>query len=73
MKSLNMFDDSTVLIIDDQTTSRTILSQVVKSIHPKMHVVEKPTRNAHWNGPHKTQRISPTAHREAETAKAHRG
>lgn len=50
MKSLNMFDDSTVLIIDDQTTSRTILSQVVKSIHPKMHVVEKtnPERALEW-------------------------
>ncbi|HAJ70467.1 MAG TPA: two-component system response regulator [Methylophilaceae bacterium] len=41
MKIASTFDDATILIIDDQTTSRTILSQVVKSIHPKIHVVEK--------------------------------
>ena len=35
------FDDCTVLILDDQSTSRTILSHVVRSINPNIKVVEK--------------------------------
>lgn len=50
MKHLNTLDDATVLVIDDQTTSRSILSQVVKSIHPKVHVIERtnPEKALEW-------------------------
>ncbi len=42
MPSTQLFDDCSVLILDDQSTSRTILSHVVRSINPKIKVVEKP-------------------------------
>jgi two-component system, response regulator RpfG len=35
------FDDCSVLIVDDQSTSRTILTHVVKSINSKIKVIEK--------------------------------
>ncbi len=41
MTNIQLFDDCSVLIVDDQSTSRTILSHVVKSINPKTNVVEK--------------------------------
>ena len=41
MTSTQLFDDCSVLILDDQSTSRTILSHVVRSINPKIKVVEK--------------------------------
>jgi two-component system, response regulator RpfG len=41
MKSLYTLDEATVLIVDDQSTSRAILSQIIKSLNPKLHVVEK--------------------------------
>jgi two-component system response regulator RpfG len=36
-----LFDDCSVLIVDDQSTSRTILTHVVKSINSKIKVIEK--------------------------------
>jgi len=50
MKTNADFSDCTVLVIDDQTTSRTILSQVVKGIDPKLKVVEKtnPEKALEW-------------------------
>lgn len=36
-----MFDDCSVLIVDDQSTSRTILSHVVKNINPTIKIIEK--------------------------------
>lgn len=41
MTNTQLFDHYSVLIVDDQSTSRTILSQVVKGINPKTKVVEK--------------------------------
>jgi two-component system response regulator RpfG len=41
MTDAQLFDDCSVLIVDDQSTSRTILSHVVKSINPKTKVIEK--------------------------------
>ena len=40
MSKPQIYDDCTVLIVDDQATSRTILSQVIRSINPKTKVVE---------------------------------
>jgi two-component system, response regulator RpfG len=50
MKNINSLIDSNVLIIDDQSTSRSILTEVVKNIHPKIHVVEKtnPEKALEW-------------------------
>ncbi|MGV3582205.1 MAG: HD domain-containing phosphohydrolase [Methylophilus sp.] len=50
MKSIDSLVDSTILIIDDQSTSRSILAEVVKNIHPKIHVVEKtnPEKALEW-------------------------
>ncbi|MGZ8984106.1 MAG: HD domain-containing phosphohydrolase [Methylotenera sp.] len=50
MTNTQLFDDCSVLIVDDQSTSRTILSQVVKSINPKTKVVEKtnPEQALEW-------------------------
>lgn len=41
MKNLLQVDEATVLIVDDQSTSRTILAQVVKGLHPNITVIEK--------------------------------
>lgn len=41
MKSTQLLNECTVLIIDDQSTSRSILSHVVKKINPQAKVVEK--------------------------------
>ncbi len=50
MMNTLLSDNSSVLIVDDQSTSRTILSQVVKSINPKISVVEKnnPEQALEW-------------------------
>ena len=52
--SVQMFDDCTVLIIDDQSTSISILSQVVKSINPHIKIVEKtcPLQAMEWATEH---------------------
>ncbi len=41
MKSTELLNDCTVLIIDDQSTSRSILAHVVKNISPQCKVIEK--------------------------------
>ena len=41
MTNAQLFDDCSVLIVDDQSTSRTILSHVVRSINPNIKVIEK--------------------------------
>jgi two-component system, response regulator RpfG len=50
MTNVQIFDDCSVLIVDDQSTSRTILSHVVRSINPKIKVVEKnnPEQALEW-------------------------
>jgi two-component system, response regulator RpfG len=59
MKTLNMLDEATILIIDDQTTSRTILSEVVKGIDSKIHVVEKtnPENALEWATKHQADLV----------------
>ncbi len=54
MTNAHLFDDCSVLIIDDQSTSRTILSHVVKSINPRTSLVEKtnPTEALEWATEH---------------------
>ena len=54
MINVDSFDDCTVLIIDDQSTSRAILSQVVKSINPNISVVGKsnPEQALEWAAEH---------------------
>ena len=54
MKNVQLFDDCSVLIIDDQSTSRTILSHVVRSINPKIKVIEKtdPEQALEWATEH---------------------
>lgn len=49
-----MFDDCSVLIVDDQSTSRAILSQVVRNISKKANVVEKtnPKLALEWAAEH---------------------
>ena len=41
MTKIEFFDDCCVLNIDDQSTSRAIITQVIKSINPNINVVEK--------------------------------
>lgn len=50
MKTMTDLSDCTVLVIDDQSTSRNILSQVIKGIDPKLKVVEKtnPEKALEW-------------------------
>ncbi len=49
-----MFDDATVMIVDDQSTSISILSQVVKSINSNIKIVEKtcPLQALEWATQH---------------------
>ena len=49
-----MFDDCTVMIVDDQSTSLSILTQVVKSINPNIRVIERssPTQALEWATQH---------------------
>jgi len=50
MRTTTDLSDCTVLVIDDQSTSRNILTQVVKGIDPKLKVVEKtnPEKALEW-------------------------
>ncbi len=41
MIDLQTLEHSTILIVDDQSTSRTILSQVIRGISPSIKIVEK--------------------------------
>jgi two-component system, response regulator RpfG len=54
MTESQLFDDCSVLIVDDQSTSRTILSHVVKSINAKTKVIEKtnPEQALEWATSH---------------------
>ena len=54
MTNVQLFDDCSVLIVDDQSTSRTILSLVVRSINPKIKVIEKtdPEQALEWATEH---------------------
>lgn len=54
MANAQLFDDCSVLIVDDQSTSRAILSQVVRSINPKTKVIEKtdPEQALEWATKH---------------------
>ena len=54
MTNVQLFDDCSVLIVDDQSTSRTILSHVVRSINPKIKVIEKtgPEQALEWATEH---------------------
>lgn len=54
MPTTQLFDGSSVLIVDDQSTSRTILSHVVKSINPNTRVIEKtnPEQALEWATEH---------------------
>jgi two-component system, response regulator RpfG len=54
MTNEQLFDDCSVLIVDDQSTSRTILSHVIKSINSKIKVVEKinPEQALEWATEH---------------------
>jgi two-component system, response regulator RpfG len=54
MSEAQLFDDCSVLIVDDQSTSRTILSHVVKSINAKTKVIEKtnPEQALEWATEH---------------------
>jgi len=54
MIDLQLLEDSSILVVDDQSTSRTILSHVVRSIHPKIKIVEKsnPEQALEWAAKH---------------------
>lgn len=41
MIDTQLFEKSSILVVDDQSTSRTILSHVVRSINPKISIIEK--------------------------------
>jgi two-component system response regulator RpfG len=41
MTKVELFDDCCVLNIDDQSTSRSILTQIIKNINPNIRVIEK--------------------------------
>jgi two-component system, response regulator RpfG len=59
MTNEQLFDDCSVLIVDDQSTSRTILTHVVKSINSKIKVVEKtnPEQALEWATEHKADLV----------------
>ncbi|MES2636574.1 MAG: two-component system response regulator [Pseudomonadota bacterium] len=54
MTNGQMFDDCSVLIVDDQATSRTILSHVIKNINAKTKIIEKhnPEQALEWATQH---------------------
>jgi two-component system response regulator RpfG len=59
MTNEQLFDDCSVLIVDDQSTSRTILAHVVKSINSKIKVIEKtnPEQALEWATEHKADLV----------------
>ena len=54
MINVQLFDDCCVLNVDDQLTSRAILTQVIKSINPNIKVIEKsnPEQALEWATQH---------------------
>ncbi len=59
MTELELFDDCCVLNIDDQSTSRAILTHVIKSLNPKIKVIEKsnPEEALEWATQHKADLV----------------
>ncbi len=59
MTNVELFDDCSVLIVDDQSTSRIILAHVVKSINPKIKVIEKssPEQALEWATQHEADLV----------------
>jgi two-component system response regulator RpfG len=59
MIDLQLFNNCSVLVVDDQPTSRTILAQVVRSINPSIAVVEKsnPEQALEWATEHTTNLV----------------
>ncbi|MFV1923072.1 MAG: HD-GYP domain-containing protein [Methylotenera sp.] len=49
-----LLNHSSILVVDDQSTSRTILSHVVRSINPKIQIIEKddPEKALEWATQH---------------------
>ena len=41
MIDIQLLENSSILVVDDQSTSRTILSHVIRSINPKITIIEK--------------------------------
>ncbi|PCI53713.1 MAG: two-component system response regulator [Methylophilaceae bacterium] len=50
MLDIPLLEKSSILVVDDQSTSRTILSHVVRSINPKITIIEKnnPEKALEW-------------------------
>jgi len=50
MIDLELLENSSILVVDDQSTSRTILSHVIRTINPKITIVEKdnPEKALEW-------------------------
>lgn len=59
MTNVQLFDDCSVLNVDDQLTSRAILTQVIKSINPNIKVIEKsnPEEALEWATQHKVDLV----------------
>ena len=59
MTEVELFDDCCVLNIDDQSTSRAILTHVIKSLNPKIKVIEKsnPEEALEWATQHKADLV----------------
>ena len=59
MTNVQLFDDCSVLNVDDQLTSRAILTQVIKSINPNIKVIEKsnPEDALEWATQHKVDLV----------------
>lgn len=54
MIDIQLLKDSYILVVDDQSTSRTILSHVIRSINPQITIVEKdnPEKALEWATEH---------------------
>lgn len=54
MLDIALLEKSSILVVDDQSTSRTILSHVVRSINPKITIIEKnnPEQALEWATEH---------------------
>src|SRR5450830_860072 len=59
MIDIQLFNNCSVLVVDDQPTSRTILAQVVRSINPSITVVERsnPEHALEWATEHTTNLV----------------
>ncbi len=59
MIKVELFDDCSVLNIDDQSTSRAIVTQIIKSINPNIKVIEKsnPEEAIEWASQNKVDLV----------------